>query len=119
LTTSATENAVIVWPEGNENRSGGNTFDQQCGSNWQGRGRWLSFFNPLKTIIPMIAAHPAAPSAENLCGPPSINSMTPSPYHSQPQALEAALFRCAPDVHSADPHPGLQWAASASASRTS
>src|SRR6266403_553923 len=33
------ENAVIVWPDGNENLSGGSTFDQQCGSIWQGRPR--------------------------------------------------------------------------------
>lgn len=79
-----------MWPEGNENRSGGSTFDQQCGSIWHGRGRWLSLFNALNTKIPMIEAHPAAPTAENLCGPPSISSMTPSPYHSQPSPIRVA-----------------------------
>jgi hypothetical protein len=60
------EKAVIVCPEGNENRSGGKTFDQQCGSNWHGRGRWLSLFNALNTKMPNTAELPAAPIAENL-----------------------------------------------------
>src|SRR5580698_3646005 len=84
------ENAVMVWPDGNENRSGGRTFDQQCGSNWQGRCRWLSLFNALNTKIPKKAANAAAPIAENFCGPPSINNMTPSPYQSQPSPILVA-----------------------------
>jgi hypothetical protein len=55
----------MVCPEGNENLSGGNTFDQQCGSSWHGRGRWLSLFNTLNTKTPKTAAAPAAPIAEN------------------------------------------------------
>src|SRR5256886_4464044 len=62
------ENAVIVWPEGNENLSGGSTFDQQCGSIWQGLGRWLSRFSALKTKMPTTAADPAAPMPKNAAG---------------------------------------------------
>jgi len=62
--TMAMENAVIVWPEGKENWSGGRILDQQCGSSWHGRGRWLSFFSTLNTKIPKTAADPAAPSAK-------------------------------------------------------
>jgi hypothetical protein len=42
----------MVWPEGKENLSGGKTFDQQCGSSWQGRWRWLNLFNSLNTPTP-------------------------------------------------------------------
>jgi hypothetical protein len=80
----AMENAVIVWPDGNENLSGGKTLDQQCGSIWQGRRRWLSLFSALKTKIPATAAVPAAQTAEYRCGPPKKKSMIPSPYHTQP-----------------------------------
>src|SRR5258708_6127463 len=62
------ENAVIVWPEGNENLSGGRTFDQQCGSNWQGRLRWLNLFNSLNTPTPTVAAIAAALTAAYLLG---------------------------------------------------
>src|SRR5258707_15783768 len=64
--TSAMENAVIVWTDGNENLSGGSTFDQQCGSIWQGLGRWLNLFSALKTKMPRTAAKLAARSATNL-----------------------------------------------------
>jgi hypothetical protein len=78
------ENAVIVCPEGNENLSGGKTFDQQCGSNWHGLTRWLKCLRALKISTPTSAAEPAAPIAANRCGPPQASSMIPSPYHSQP-----------------------------------
>jgi len=47
----------MVCPDGKENLSGGKTFDQQCGSIWQGRCRWLNRFNNLKTATPKSAAH--------------------------------------------------------------
>src|SRR5882762_5062629 len=50
----------MVCPEGKENLSGGSTRDQQCGSNWQGRGRWLNRFSSLNTMTPKIAAGSAA-----------------------------------------------------------
>src|ERR1700730_9591848 len=78
------ENAVMVCPEGNENLSRGKTFDQQCGSNWHGRTRWLRCFKALKISTPTSAAKPAAPTAASRCGPPQASSMIPTPYHSQP-----------------------------------
>src|ERR1700720_1466215 len=78
------ENAVMVCPEGKENLSGGKTFDQQCGSNWHGRMRWLRCLSALKISTPIRAAEPAAPTAARRCGPPQASSMIPTPYHSQP-----------------------------------
>src|SRR6266446_9987258 len=86
------ENAVIVWPDGNENMSGGNTFDQQCGSIWQGRGRWLNLFSALNTKIPRTAADPAAPTAEKRCGPPYASSIKPRPYQIQPSPIRVAAI---------------------------
>src|SRR5258707_24399 len=86
------ENAVIVWPDGNENRSGGSTFDQQCGPIWQGLGRWLSLFKILKTRMPKTAAHPAAPMAEKRCGPPYASNISPRPYQIQPSPMRVAAI---------------------------
>src|ERR1700720_2447612 len=78
------ENAVMVCPEGKENLSGGKTFDQQCGSNWHGRMRWVRCLSAFKISTPKKAADPPAPTAARRCGPPQASSMIPSPYHSQP-----------------------------------
>src|SRR6266853_6980958 len=86
------ENAVIVCPEGNENLSGGSTFDQQCGSIWQGRGLWLSFLRALKTKMPKTAADPAAPMAEKRCAPPYTRSIIPRPYQIQPSPIRVAAI---------------------------
>src|SRR5216684_2312646 len=90
--TSAMENAVIVWPDGNENLSGGSTFDQQCGSIWQGLGRWLNLFSALNTKIPRTAADPAAPIAEKRCGPPYASSIRPRPYQIHPSPIRVAAI---------------------------
>src|SRR5882724_6739504 len=86
------ENAVIVCPDGNENLSGGSTFDQQCGSIWHGLGRWLNLFSPLNTKIPKTAADPAAPMAEKRCGPPYASSIRPRPYQIQPSPMRVAAI---------------------------
>ena len=44
LRDSATAKAVMVWPEGKENWSGGSRVAQQCGSKVQGRLRPVAFF---------------------------------------------------------------------------
>src|ERR1700682_805775 len=85
------ENAVMVWPDGKENLSGGKTWDQQCGSSWQGRGSWLSILRILKTKILAMAATPAAPTAETRCGPPYAARIMPSAYHSQPSPMRVRL----------------------------
>src|SRR6476619_5873255 len=82
----------MVWPEGNENLSGGNTFDQQCGSNWQGRFLWLRRFRILNTATPAKAALPAALTAANLCGPPYSSKIPASEYHNQPSPSRVAAI---------------------------
>src|SRR6266702_4466182 len=86
------EKAVIVWPEGNENWSGGSTRDQQWGSRWQGRWRWLIFFNPLKTTTPASAAEAAMLTTAKRFGPPAIRRITARPYHSQPSPMRVAAI---------------------------
>jgi len=70
--------------------AGGSTFDQQCGSIWHGRGRWLIRFKILNTPTPTRAAPPAAPTAANLCAPPNANNTKASEYHSQPSPMRVA-----------------------------
>jgi hypothetical protein len=72
--------------------SGGNTFDQQCGSNWQGRCRWLNFFSSLKTPTPTVAANVAALTAANLCGPPNSSKIAASEYHNHPSPNRVAAI---------------------------
>src|SRR5258708_35284101 len=86
------ENAVIVWPDGNENLSGGSTFDQQCGSIWQGLGRWLSLFSALNTKMPRTAADPAAPMAEKRYGPPYASNISPRPNQIHPSPMPVAAI---------------------------
>src|SRR5215472_7590700 len=86
------ENALMVWPEGKENLSGGSTFDQQCGSIWQGRARWLKCFSALNTKIPKTAAAPAALTAANRCGPPKPRSKKPSAYQIQPSPKRVTVM---------------------------
>src|SRR5579864_2422695 len=90
--TSAMEKAVMVWPEGKENLSGGSTFDQQCGSIWQGRGRWLNSFSALNRKIPSIAAAPAEATAENRRGPPKPSNKKPRPYQIQPSPRRVTVI---------------------------
>jgi hypothetical protein len=82
----------MVCPDGNENLSGGKTFDQQCGSNWQGRDRALNLLMILNTKTPLTPAAPAASTAANRCAPPKISSMTPSPYHNHPSPIRVAAI---------------------------
>ena len=39
----------MVWPDGNENWSGGSSVAQQCGSIWQGRRRPVNRFRTMKS----------------------------------------------------------------------
>ena len=85
-------NAVIVWPEGKENWSGGSTRDQQCGSRWQGRWRWLIFFSALNTKTPAMAAEPAAQTAAKRAGPPKRSNIPARLYQSQPSPMRVAAI---------------------------
>src|ERR1035441_10098345 len=87
LSDSATANAVMVWPEGKENRSGGSRVAQQCGSKVQGRRRPVAFFKVRKMAMPEAAARAAAPTARKRMGPPKSSTTAPRPYqvHEQHQ----------------------------------
>src|SRR5258708_26060039 len=90
LSDSATANAVIVWPDGKENWSGGSSVAQQCGSKVQGRLRPVDFFKVRKMAIPEAAARAAAPTAAKRIGPPNSRITAPIPYHSQPSPPRVA-----------------------------
>src|ERR1019366_996548 len=90
LTETATAKAVMVWPDGNENRSGCSSVAQQCGSSAQGRLRPVAFFRLRKAAIPTPAASAAAPIAANRRLPPSNRIARPSAYHSHPSPPRVA-----------------------------
>src|ERR1035438_6497513 len=85
-----TAKAVIVWPEGKENWSGGNSLDQQCGSTAQGRRRPVARFKPRKRTIPTPAAKPDSATTSIPCAPPKTSKDAPSTYHSQPSPPRVA-----------------------------
>jgi hypothetical protein len=66
--------------------------DQQCGSSWQGRCRWLRAFNALNTATPANAAVAEALTAANLCGPPYTNKIAASEYHNHPSPSRVAAI---------------------------
>src|SRR5258706_12555540 len=81
----------MVWPEGKENLSGGRTLDQQCGSIWQGRGRWLRRLSALKTMTPTMAARAAELTAAKRCGPPKRRRRIAVEYQIQPSPRRVAV----------------------------
>src|SRR5262249_54521541 len=82
----------MVWPEGKENLSGGRTLDQQCGSIWQGRGRWLRRFSALKTKMPTTAARAALAEAAKPCGAPKTRRRIAVEYQIQPSPRRVAVI---------------------------
>src|ERR1700736_467682 len=79
----ATANAVMEWPEGNENWSGGSSVAQQCGSKVQGRRRPTAFFRTVNSSTPVAAAMAAARNAASLSG--SCEASTAMPQNAQNQ----------------------------------
>src|ERR1700722_8110226 len=63
---NATANAVVEWPDGNENLSRVTICAQQCGSISRGRTRQTIRFNLWNRTIPSVTAHAAASMAWNL-----------------------------------------------------
>ena len=80
----AIANALIEWPEGNENWSGGRTFAQQCASSWHGRFRLLAFFMTRNSATVAASAVALAAKAANRRSPPNNNKMMPIEYQIQP-----------------------------------
>ncbi len=56
-------NAVMEWPEGNENRSGGLHDGPAVRLEFAGTLRWQACFKMLKSTMPTHAEEPAEPTA--------------------------------------------------------
>src|SRR6266566_5571808 len=76
--------ALIAWPEGKENWSGGRTFAQQCASRWHGRLRLLAFFMARNNTKVAASAEALAAKAINRKSPPNSNKVIPTVYQIQP-----------------------------------
>src|SRR5580700_12152619 len=76
--------ALIAWPEGKENWSGGRTFAQQCDSRWHGRFLLLAFL--IKRNNTTVAASAAALEAKatKRISPPNRSKAIPTEYQTQP-----------------------------------
>jgi hypothetical protein len=76
--------ALMAWPEGKENWSGGSTFDQQCDSSWQGRFLLLAFLMKRNSTTVATSADALAANATNRMSPPNSSRAIPTEYHTQP-----------------------------------
>src|SRR5579883_1546390 len=86
-------NAMIVWPEGKEKRSGGSSVAQQLGSVAHGRSRPARFFTQKNTAQPMPAEASPVRIASIREDPPKSATNAPTPIQSHPSpAREAATI---------------------------
>src|SRR5580700_11080201 len=81
---TAMAKALIAWPDGNENWSGGRTLAQQWASIWQGRLRLLAFFRKRKRKIVAASADALAAKAMKRMSPPNRSRAIPTEYQTQP-----------------------------------
>src|ERR1700682_4720152 len=81
---TAMANALIAWPEGKENWSGGRTLAQQGASSWHGRFRLLAFFMARNSTTVAASAVALAANAINRKSPPNSNKVMPIEYQIQP-----------------------------------
>src|SRR5579863_10082332 len=76
--------ALMAWPEGNENWSGGRIFDQQWDSNWQGRFLLLAFLMKRNRTTVAASAEALAAKATKRMSPPKSSKAIPTEYQIQP-----------------------------------
>src|SRR5580704_9656069 len=76
--------ALIAWPEGKENWSGGRIFDQQWDSSWQGRFLLLAFLIKRNNTTVAASADALAAKAMNRMSPPNRSNAIPTEYQTQP-----------------------------------
>src|ERR1700738_1196223 len=81
---TAMAKALMEWPDGNENWSGGRTLDQQWASRWQGRFRLLAFFIARNSTTVAASAVTLAAKAANRKSPPNNSNVIPIEYQIQP-----------------------------------
>src|ERR1700747_2943708 len=80
----AIANALMAWPEGKENWSGGRIFDQQCDSRWHGRFLLLAFLRSGNNTRVAATAETLAPKATKRMSPPNRSKAIPTEYQTQP-----------------------------------
>src|SRR4030088_1741858 len=80
----AMANALMAWPEGKENWSGGRTLDQQCASRGHGRLRWLAFFMARNSTTVASSAEALAAEAHNPRSPQNNSKVLPPVYRIRP-----------------------------------
>src|ERR1700733_259977 len=76
--------ALIAWPEGKENWSGGRIFAQQWDSSWHGRFLLLTFLMNRKSTTVAASAEALAAKAMNRMSPPNRSKAIPTEYQTQP-----------------------------------
>src|SRR5215469_14799375 len=81
---TAMAKALMAWPEGKENWSGGRMLAQQCDSSWQGRFRLLAFFRKRNKKIVAASADTLAAKARKRISPPKSSKRIPIEYQIQP-----------------------------------
>src|SRR5579863_9726393 len=81
---TAMAKALIAWPEGKENWSGGSIFAQQCDSRWHGRFLLLAFLRKRNTTTVAASADALAAKAINRMSPPNRSKAIPTEYQTQP-----------------------------------
>src|SRR5215469_3703436 len=81
---TAMAKALLAWPEGKENWSGGRIFAQQCDSSWQGRFRLLAFFRKRNRKTVAASADALAANARKRISPPKRSKRIPMEYQIQP-----------------------------------
>src|SRR5216683_768714 len=81
---TAMAKALMAWPDGKENWSGGRILDQQCDSRWQGRFRLLAFLMKRNSTTVAASADALAAKAIKRMSPPNKSSAIPTEYQTQP-----------------------------------
>ena len=103
---TAMAKALMAWPEGKENWSGGSTFDQQCDSSWHGRFLLLAFLMKRNRTTVAASAVAAGGESDEPHSPPNSSRAIPTEYQIQPSPnrVDAIIqiakpSRRAPAVH--------------------
>src|ERR1700688_4627767 len=81
---TAMAKALMAWPDGKENWSGGRIFAQQCDSRWQGRFLLLAFLIKRNKTTVAASAEALAAKATKRISPPNRSRAIPTEYQIQP-----------------------------------
>ena len=98
----------MVWPEGNENWSGGSSVAQQCGSKAQGGCVPSTFLIRRNSSMPVRRGQRRRLAARKRCSPPNSRITAPMAYQSQPSPPRVAQQH--PDADPARRRPAIDAA---------